>query len=548
MRPAYSVTTVRAAEAALMRHEHFPDELMRLAATAVAGTAQAMLASSSSNRSPAYEPGPRVLVLAGPGGNGGDGMYAASFLQQQGESADVALVSDNCHANALAACRDAGCAVFPVQECTAREGRAYDLIIDGIAGLASARPIDEHTEHILDATRRAGGLVLAIDMPTGIDARTGVAASRCVVADATITFGWARTGHVFAPECGQVVISDLQLPGGPVAFSQALADAGQAEAYLAYEPNEACFTWPTAPLVDDERGLVTAPKPVGCTGPLVDPTPGIHATKYTGGVTTLCAGSSRYIGAGILSTGGAVNATPAMVQVVGQPEIVHHHPEVVRFDTVADARRTQSWVIGPGRGTDDQAAAELNLVLARREPTIIDADALRIIAHDESIRDAVRAHPFVVLTPHYGEFTALYESCVGPLPQEVGRAQLMSDLAQALDCFVMLKGRITHVTAPGVPVYGVNAGHSYAATPGSGDVLSGILGAVLAQQFFLAETEQLSKREIDTAIMEILHANSLHIHASLEAARTPHGMAIATASRIADAIPAALAKLLTMAR
>ncbi|MDN6521838.1 NAD(P)H-hydrate dehydratase [Corynebacterium flavescens] len=180
--------------------------------------------------------------------------------------------------------------------------------------------------------------------------------------------------------------------------------------------------------------------------------------------------------------------------------------------------------------------------------TIIDADALRIIAHDESIRDAVRAHPFVVLTPHYGEFTALYESCVGPLSQEVGRAQLMSDLAQALDCFVMLKGRITHVTAPGLPVYGVNAGHSYAATPGSGDVLSGILGAVLAQQFFLAETEQLSKREIDTAIMEILHTNSLHIHASLEAARTPHGMAIATASRIADAIPAALAKLLTMAR
>lgn len=540
MRPAYSVATVRAAEAALMQHQCHEDELMRLAARGVATTAKVMLDAHGRKR---------LLVLAGPGGNGGDGLYAAAFLRDWGYEADAVLVTTACHEPARAAAEESGATIWQAADFDVDSAQHYNVIVDAIAGLASARPIDKFTQDVLAAAALRRRPILSVDMPTGIDAESGTPASESVSAQVTVTFGWARAGHAFAPECGQVVVCDLQLPDGPVPFSIALEEAGAPVAHIAYEPSvRSPYQWPTAPALDGDEGLVTAPKPVGCTGPIVDPTPGIHSNKYTGGVATICAGSARYVGAGILATAGAVGASPAMVQVVGQPEIVHHFPEAVRFDSVNQARRTQTWVIGPGRGTDEHAKLELINVLSRREPVVIDADALRIIAGDTGVQKLVREHPFAVLTPHFGEFSSLYDAMVGSLDPTRGRGTLLRELADALDCFVMLKGRITHVTAPGFPVYGVDAGHSFSATPGSGDVLAGVLGAVLAQQFFLDGADTLTPGDAELAIMEILHANSLHIHAAAIAAETPDGYGVATASKIAAALPQAVARLNAMAR
>ena len=115
------------------------------------------------------------------------------------------------------------------------------------------------------------------------------------------------------------------------------------------------------------------------------------------------------------------------------------------------------------------------------------------------------------------------------------------ELAEDLDCFVLHKGRITTVTAPGQAIYGMNAGHSYAATAGSGDVLSGILGATIAQV-------DHEKADAEYIIMEILHAAALHQHAAAIAAHTPDGFAICSASQIAAAMPQSSARLLVMHR
>ena len=180
-------------------------------------------------------------------------------------------------------------------------------------------------------------------------------------------------------------------------------------------------------------------------------------------------------------------------------------PEVVPHASAEEKVHVQAWVVGPGRGTGPKAEAELRSVLARKLPTVIDADALTVLATNEDLRELVRDHPCTVLTPHAGEFERLYTATLGrALDLSEGLGVRLQELAASLDCFILHKGRITTVTAPGQEIYGMNAGHSYAATAGSGDVLSGILGATLAQ---------LNFAEVDAKgiIAEILHAAAIHL-------------------------------------
>ncbi|HBC8576794.1 TPA: carbohydrate kinase, partial [Corynebacterium striatum] len=144
--------------------------------------------------------------------------------------------------------------------------------------------------------------------------------------------------------------------------------------------------------------------------------------------------------------------------------------------------------------------------------------------------------------------TELYEATFNKdLDLSSGKAAPLQELATALGCIVLLKGRNTLVTAPGQPIYAYNAGHSYAATPGSGDVLAGILGTVLAQ-LHLEDRAQVGRTTLTEIITEVLHAGAIQAHAAAVAAETPDGYAICSASQIAGAIPRAVAKLLRMAR
>lgn len=530
MRPAYSVSAVRSAESALLAQQSHDDELMRLAAQGIAATAKPMLTGPAPRR---------ISILAGPGGNGGDGLYAGAFLAEEGYGVEAILVAGSAHDPALQAFKAAGGTITEQPR-----AEATGLLIDAVAGLNSTRGLSGAGLAAYRAAKQHDIPVLSVDIPSGINADTGVAAENAVEATITVSFGWARAGHVSAPECGTVVLCDLQLPNAPRSFAEELTASAEPAGYIANEPTiDLPYQWPAEPvLADVHLGHVTAPKPVGCTGPIVDPTPHASSTKYTGGVTAICAGSSAYPGAGILAATGAVRATPSMVRVIDNDAVVPHLPEVVPHPSAEDKVHAQAWVVGPGRGTDEAAARELRTVLDRELPTILDADALTLLAQSAELRDRVRTHPRVILTPHAGEFRRLYEAALGrelDLSEGVGPRQ--RELAEDLDCFILHKGRITTVTAPGQAIYGMNAGHSYAATAGSGDVLSGILGATIAQV-------NHAKADAEYIIMEILHAAALHQHAAAIAAHTPDGFGICSASQIAAAMPQSIARLLVMHR
>ena len=529
MRPAYTVATVRAAEKRLLEQQSHEDQLMKLAAAAVAEAASVMLEA---------RPG-AVLILAGSGGNGGDGLYAGAVLASRGITVH-ALVPERCHEEALAAFRSAGGTVLPSAG-TLPSGSA--LLIDAIAGLGSARGLSGAALSLYRDTTAAGAAVLAVDMPTGVDADTGVCAADAVNADVTVTFGSPRLGHALTAECGQVVVSDLFLPGAS-SFAETLAELDEPAAFIAHEPSVPTpYAWQSGEL-DLPGGRASRPWPVGCTGPITDPTPGARSDKYSGGVVALAAGSGTYPGAGILCATAAVRATPSMVRFIGDNSITSLLPELVCHPDVASAGQAQAWVVGPGRGTDAAAATELRKVLAQDLPTVLDADALTLLARNTSLRQQVTKHPMTILTPHEGEFIRLYEATFGSAPDaSAGWGTALHELAEELDSIILLKGRLTRVTAPGQPLYSFNAGHSFAATPGSGDVLSGILGAVMAQLFASAPAASPAG-----VIAEVLHAGAIHAHAAAIAAETPEGFAPCSASQIAAAIPRAIARLLNAER
>ncbi|APT93483.1 hypothetical protein CPHO_11945 [Corynebacterium phocae] len=480
MKPAYSVEAVRATEEQLLALQSEPDQLMQLAADAVARAATDLLGDPT--RGP-------VVILAGPGGNGGDGLYAGAALLKEGYEVSAHVLGP-AQPRALDAFLAAGGTMC------AQPSPDTALVIDAVAGLGSARGLDGAA---LEIASRAP-LVLAVDMPTGIDANTGQAADNAVRAHATVTFGAPRAGHVHAPECGEVVIADLALPGAPT-FAAALARYEPA-GYLNHIGGRAWF------------GAEKAGGP-----PFYDPTPGIDANKYSGGVVGIAAGSQQYPGAGILAATAAVRATPAMVRFIGDSAITNLVPELVVHASVKEAGRVQAWVVGPGRGTNAQAMAELEHIVNQGLPTVIDADAITLLAQ----RD-IALHEQVIVTPHWGEFQRLYSALVGP--PEGSRAEMSRELAARLGCHVLLKGRVSTVDG----FYGINAGNSFAATPGSGDVLSGILGATLAMR--------------GDPVASALQAVAIQAHAAEIAATTAEGYAPCSASQIAEAVQQATARMI----
>lgn len=639
---AYSADQIRAAEKALLAHEVADDEMMKLAAAAVADTALDMLRAQSSDK---------VVVVVGPGGNGGDGLFAATHLLLAGyrvHAVPVATLADGSpkvHEAAWQAFRAAGGELLGTGELAglADSAQAPALIIDAIAGLSAGRGLDGAIAEFFHAQRRLGTDVLAVDVPTGVHCDTGetareAAASETAAREATstaadtdqdagtcerqpgdsyvratvtISFGAGRLAHAATPACGKVVIADLQLPNGPRSFAEELAHQnpiGQSAA-IAHEDGERgedehgedehhvteFFQVPALATQTQARasasGSATAPPQapelpefqhaavgVGSGPGNLEPQP--TGDKYSSGVVGVCAGSAAYPGAGILSAAGAITATPSMVRVIGPAEltrdVVRAHPEAVTHASVRTTGRVQALVVGPGRGTDISAALELEHALRGSQPLVLDADAITLLAASaqlrELLRDRASASP-VLLTPHDGEFQRLADALPAP-DQDVStddattastagtsgstdttdRLRTTRALAAQLNAWVLRKGRITLIASPDGRLVSVNTGSSWAATPGSGDVLSGILGAFLAQWSahrsapgnapeVAADTEQNSATAAARAGLADVFRRAVVVHswAAQLAAQTEFGMAPTSASAIATAIPRALA-------
>ncbi len=377
--------------------------------------------------------GRRVCAVVGSGDNGGDALWAATFLRRRGAVADAVLLNpERAHAIGLAAFRASGGRV--VQAVSA----ATDLVIDGVVGISGAGPLRPDAA---SAFASCNAPVVAVDIPSGVDVETGSLSGPAVAAALTVTFGGLKPVHALA-DCGRVELVDIGL------------DLPRTD-LLGFDAADVAARWPT---------------------------PGPRDDKYTQGVTGVLAGSATYPGAAILCTGAAVATHSGMVRYAGSAaaEVVSHWPEVIAVTDFADAGRVQAWVVGPGFGTGDGSAAVLRSVLETELSVIVDADALTILSKSP---DLVRGRSApTVLTPHAGEFERLAGS-----PPGVDRVGAVRGLAKDLGTTVLLKGNVTIIAEPDGTAYLNPAGQSWAATAGSGDVLSGVIAALLAAGLAPAE-------------------------------------------------------------
>ena len=423
VRHYYSVDAIRDAEAPLLAS--LPDgALMRRAAFGLATEIIGELTARAGGVA-----GRRLCAIVGSGDNGGDALWAATFVRRRGAAADAVLLNpDRTHRKGLAAFRKAGGRIVE------SVAPATDLVIDGVVGISGSGPLRPAAAEVFAAVDAQGIPVVAVDSPSGIDVATGAITGPAVHAALTVTFGGLKPVHALA-DCGRVKLVDIGLD------------------------------LPKTDVLGVEAGDVAARWPV----------PGAHDDKYTQGVTGVMAGSSTYPGAAVLCTGAAVAATSGMVRYAGSAhkEVLAHWPEVIASPTPASAGRVQAWAVGPGLGTDDTGAAALWFALETDLPVIVDADGLTILAaHPELVVNRVAP---TVLTPHAGEFARL--AGYPPGDDRVGACRKLADTFGAT---VLLKGNVTVIADPGGPVYLNPAGQSWAATAGSGDVLSGIIGALLA--------------------------------------------------------------------
>ncbi|MGB3698161.1 MAG: NAD(P)H-hydrate dehydratase [Gordonia sp. (in: high G+C Gram-positive bacteria)] len=375
--------------------------------------------------------GRRVLLVVGAGNNGGDALYAGALLARRGVGVEAILLDpDRAHRGGLAAFGTAGGRVV------SRVPDTLDLAVDAVVGLGGHGPLRPVAARVFDAVAGTGAVIVAVDLPSGIDPDTGAVHTPSVRADVSVTFGAPRLAHLLAaPRVGATVVADIGLDLPPATVTSP-SDA------------EVAAAWPLPGPADD---------------------------KYTQGVVGVVAGSAVYPGAAVLATSAAVAATSGMTRYVGPAiaEVLAVSPEVVTAPSVAAAGRVQAWAVGPGFGTGEQAHEVLADVLAADLPTLIDADGLTVLARDRGLL-AGRTAP-TLLTPHAGEFARLSGTALGP-----DRLSAVRSLAAELGATVLLKGRITLVADPDGEVSGNDAGSSWAATAGAGDVLTGIAGSLLA--------------------------------------------------------------------
>ncbi|MBW8487432.1 NAD(P)H-hydrate dehydratase [Actinomadura parmotrematis] len=435
MRFAHEVGKVRAAEQALMAR--LPDgALMRRAAAGLAAVCVRLLPR-------VY--GAEVVLLVGGGANGGDALYAGARLARRGARVGVVRAADTVHEGGLAALRAAGGRVL--DDAAGAVARA-DLIIDGLTGIGGTGALREPHATLARLASAAEGTVVACDVPSGVDAGTGRVDGEAVHADVTVTFGTYKPGLLIDPgadRCGVVELVDIGLG---------------------------------ADLPDPD---VVAARP----SDVLVPEPGAESDKYRRGVVGIVAGSDQYTGAAVLSTGAAVHAGAGMVRFAS----VEHPVELVRRrwpeavttviepepKALAGVGRVQAWVVGPGLGTGEAAEELVTQALATDVPVLVDADGLTVLARR---RDLLARDAPTVLTPHAGELSRLIG--VDRDVIEARRLEHARRAAAELGATVLLKGSTTLVAEQDRPVRVNPTGTPRLATAGTGDVLSGLVGALLA--------------------------------------------------------------------
>ncbi len=459
MLEAFSGDDVRAAEAPLIDSGQGA-ALMQKAAHGLFGVVLGLLRDAGRGT---Y--GATAVVLAGSGNNGADALYAGERLLRRGSGATAILTSDRVHAASLEAFVRAGGTTVRLDDASAaalaRHAAAGDILIDGILGTGSSGGLRGAAAAFVAAFNDAAGprgcrstLIVACDLPSGVGVDTGLIEGPVLHADATASFGAAKSGLLVggAVAAGELTVVDIGLDFSSfVPAARRLLDA-------------------------DAAALLRLP--------------GIGDHKYSRGVLGVAAGSARYPGAAALAVGAALATGVGMLRYLGPDTVaalIHQrYPEAVASSgSIADAR-SQAWLVGPGAVDDEDQHRRAVDAMKSGLPAVVDAAALTDLPE--------RVGPQVILTPHAGELRQLL-SIRGI---EVERSDIEADparfalsAAEATGATVLLKGFVTVVAGPSGVLFAQADATPWLATAGSGDTLSGIIGALAAT---LAEDDSAAVR------------------------------------------------------
>lgn len=451
MRYAHSVAAIRAAEAEVMARIG-QDALMQRAAAGLASVLRREL-----RRLRGRVHGARVVVLAGSGNNGGDALFAAARLAGRGVRVSAWRTGSAVHEAGWRALAAAGGRELDGAGAV-EELRRADLVVDGVAGIGGRAGLRAEVADFARSCVAAGVPVVAVDLPSGIPADppftalaaagdqpepvpvppparsvTGNGLATHFTAELTVTFGVLKQCHVIEPArsaCGRIEVIDIGLPRLEPEVE-------------CWEPDDVLAAWPVPAGGDD---------------------------KYSRGVVGVDAGSLRYPGAAVLVATGAVRAGAGMVRFTGDPDVAAGL--LARLPNVVTAPgRVQALVLGSGWGARDDGPEVVAGAVASGLPLVIDADALSMLPY--------RLHPQVLLTPHAGELARF----LGIAREQVA-ADPVAAVRQAVvrtGGTVLLKGATQLVATPGQARVAVAVpGPAWTAQAGSGDLLAGICGALLA--------------------------------------------------------------------
>lgn len=424
-----------------------PEEMGRADAAAIAGGISGDALMDAASRAVAravlrrFRP-VRTLVLAGPGNNGGDGYVVARLLEQAGWPVAVAALAPP--RGGTDAARAASRWHGPMAPFVPGEAARAGLVVDAVFGAGLARDVDGVVAETLRAARAP---TVAVDVPSGLDGATGLVRGFAPQAALTVTFFRRKPGHLLMPGralCGETVCAEIGIP----------AHVLDAIAPRAFANAPGLWRLPGAAAGDHKysRGHVT-----------------ILGGEAMTGAARLAAGAARRAGAGLVTIAAPDHAS-AQVYRQGDPGvIVAEAPLGAALDALLADRRRLAWVAGPGLAPDAQTRVLLGRLLGGGRRVVVDAGALMACAGaPEALAGAA------VLTPHAGEFARLF----GPIADRIGAARTAAARTGAV---VLLKGPDTVVAAPdGTAVINENAPPSLA-TGGSGDVLAGIIAALIAQ-------------------------------------------------------------------
>jgi len=403
-----------------------------------------------------------VVVVAGPGNNGGDGFVAARLLAERGHDVRVAFVGDRQRLKgdaALAAGRWRG----PVVQASPGTITGQELVIDALFGAGLDREVAGLPRAMIEAMNASGAPVVAIDLPSGVNGTTGAVMGVAVNASQTVTFFRRKIGHLLLPgrlHCGTVQVADIGIPA-------AVLEQIKPSVYV----NEPSLWSQALPRLRPEGHKYSRG----------------HAVVVSGGVSTtgaarLAARGALRAGAGLVTLASprealSVNAAASLAVMV-RP--VDGAAELAEF--LADKRRN-AIAMGPGGGVGAATRELVMAALASKAAVVLDADALTSFAGEPAMLAsaiAERGGPSVVLTPHKGEFASLFQ-----LIQQYHNVNLKLEKTRLAARFsgatVVLKGADTVVAAPdGRATIAANASATLA-TAGSGDVLTGMIVGLQAQ-------------------------------------------------------------------